>query len=224
MQAHQERKPFFSKVFYWRLRCSAIWNRVCFRRPQWENREFQPFRYRISRPRIHRINYPSQQPLRADPNDLNRYFASTAERVTASSPVLNDLTRTSIGWSIVLQMTRIPPSVSVTSPIRKCLERYRNCDRTTRLDQITSLLSLSNCWRRIWSLRSRISSTHALTEMNIPCRGKLFAIVRRFLRWMSHGKMTITDPSLFHLYYLRPWEIGFPPNHWFSHGECHLAI
>ena len=39
---------------------------------------------------IHRILHPSQLPLRADPDDLNRHFASTAERVTASSPVLNE--------------------------------------------------------------------------------------------------------------------------------------
>ena len=39
---------------------------------------------------IHLILYPSQLPLRVDPDDLNRHFASTAERVTASSPVLNE--------------------------------------------------------------------------------------------------------------------------------------
>ena len=39
---------------------------------------------------IHRILHPSQQPLRSDLDDLNRHFASTAEGVTASSPVLNE--------------------------------------------------------------------------------------------------------------------------------------
>lgn len=38
---------------------------------------------------IHRILHPSPQPLRADPNELNTHFASTAERVTVptTSPV-----------------------------------------------------------------------------------------------------------------------------------------
>ena len=39
---------------------------------------------------IHRILHPSQQPLHADPDDLNWHLTSTAERVTASSPVLNE--------------------------------------------------------------------------------------------------------------------------------------
>ena len=39
---------------------------------------------------IHRILYPSPQPLRIDPNQLNKHFASTAERVVASSPLERD--------------------------------------------------------------------------------------------------------------------------------------
>ena len=38
----------------------------------------------------HRILYPSPQPLRIDPNQLNKHFASTAERVVASSPLERD--------------------------------------------------------------------------------------------------------------------------------------
>lgn len=38
---------------------------------------------------IHLSLHPSQQPLRADPDDLNRHFASTAESVTPSSPALS---------------------------------------------------------------------------------------------------------------------------------------
>ena len=37
-----------------------------------------------------RILHSSQQPLRADLDDLNRPFVSTAKRVTASSFVLNE--------------------------------------------------------------------------------------------------------------------------------------
>ena len=39
---------------------------------------------------IHRILYPSPQPLRIDPNQLNKHFASTAERVVASMPLERD--------------------------------------------------------------------------------------------------------------------------------------
>ena len=39
--------------------------------------------------KIHHILHPSQLPLCADPDDLNRHLTSTAEHVTASSPVLN---------------------------------------------------------------------------------------------------------------------------------------
>ena len=39
---------------------------------------------------IHLSLHPSQQPRRADPDDLNRPFASTAESVTASSPALSE--------------------------------------------------------------------------------------------------------------------------------------
>ena len=39
---------------------------------------------------IHRILYPSPQPLRIDPNQLNKHFASTAERVVALLPLERD--------------------------------------------------------------------------------------------------------------------------------------
>ena len=39
---------------------------------------------------IHRILHPSHQPLRVNPDDINRHFGSTAERVTASSPVVKE--------------------------------------------------------------------------------------------------------------------------------------
>ena len=39
---------------------------------------------------IHRILHPSSQPLRADPNQLNSHFASTAERVTGNQPTLTE--------------------------------------------------------------------------------------------------------------------------------------
>ena len=39
---------------------------------------------------IHLILHPSQQPLRADPDDHNRHFASTVERVSTSSLVPNE--------------------------------------------------------------------------------------------------------------------------------------
>ncbi len=39
---------------------------------------------------IHRVLYPSPQPLRIDPNQLNKHFASTAERIVASSPLDRD--------------------------------------------------------------------------------------------------------------------------------------
>ena len=40
---------------------------------------------------IHRILHPSPQPLRIDPDKLNKHFASTAERVVASTPLQRDL-------------------------------------------------------------------------------------------------------------------------------------
>ena len=38
---------------------------------------------------IHHVLHPSQLPLCADPDDLNGRFASMAEHVTSSSPMLN---------------------------------------------------------------------------------------------------------------------------------------
>ena len=82
---------------------------------------------------IHRILHPSQQSLRADPDDLNRQFASTAERVTASSPVLNEdiyrlidrLTDDSHSSFHFCHATR-----------QEVLGEIHDCDRTTRPDRI----------------------------------------------------------------------------------------
>ena len=111
---------------------------------------------------IHRILHPSQQPLRADPDDLNRHFASTAELVFVSSPVLKK--------DIYRLINRLTDDSH--SPFSFCHVTHQEvlteiCDRTARLDQITYQVSLSNWWPRIWPLLSRISSTHALTEMNM---------------------------------------------------------
>ena len=148
---------------------------------------------------IHLSFHPSQQPLRADPDDLNRRFASTVESVTASSLALSkDI------YQLIDRLTDDSHSsflfcnVTYQKVLREIMGLRSDC--WTGPDNIP--LSLSNWWPSIWSLRSRISSTHALTETNIPCCGKLRALVR-FLRWMSHGQMTITDLSLFHLYFLR---------------------
>ena len=148
---------------------------------------------------IHLSFHPSQQSLRADPDDLNRRFASTVESVTASSPALSkDI------YQLIDRLTDDSHSsflfcnVTYQEVLREIMGLRLDC--WTEPDNIP--LSLSNWWPSIWSLRSRISSTHALTETNIPCCGKLRALVR-FLRWMSHGQMTITDLSLFYLYYLR---------------------
>jgi hypothetical protein len=35
---------------------------------------------------IHRILHPNPQPLRIDPDELNKHYVSTAERVTGASP------------------------------------------------------------------------------------------------------------------------------------------
>ena len=123
--------------------------------------------------------------------------ASTVESVTASSPALSK-------DQLIDRLTDDSHSsflfcnVTYQEVLREIMALRSDC--WTEPDNIP--LSLSNWWPSIWSLRSRISSTHALTETNIPCCGKLRALVR-FLRWMSHGQMTITDLSLFHLYFLR---------------------
>ena len=133
--------------------------------------------------------------------DLNGLLCRTC-RISSNVTYLRCSMRTFTGWSIVSQMTHSPPSVSVMSLIRKCFERWRDCNRTALLDRITYQLSLSNWWPSIWPLLLRISSIHALTETNISCYGKLRALVR-FLRWVNHGQMTIIDPFPFYLYYLR---------------------
>ena len=127
---------------------------------------------------IHLSLQPSQQPLRADPDDLNRPFASTAESVTASSPALSEdiyrlidrLTDDSHSSFLFCNVTH--------QEVLRDIKGLRS-DCWTGQDNIP--LSLSNWWPSVWSLRSRTSSTHALTEKNITCCGKLCALVR-FLR------------------------------------------
>ena len=90
---------------------------------------------------IHRILHPSQQSLRADPDDLNRQFTSTAERVTASSPVLNEDI-----YRLIDRLTDDPHSsfrfCHVTH--QEVLGEIHDCDRTARPDRITHKLSSSN--------------------------------------------------------------------------------
>ena len=78
---------------------------------------------------IHRILLPSQQPLRADPDDLNRHFASTAEPVSASSPVLNEDI-----YRLIDRLTDDSHSsfrfIHVTH--QEVLRQVRDCDRTAR--------------------------------------------------------------------------------------------
>ena len=139
--------------------------------------------------------HASQQPLRADPDDLNRPFASTAEGVTASSPALSeDIYRLIDRLTDDSHSSFLFCNVTHQEVLREIKGLRSDC--WTGPDNIP--LSLSNWWPSVWSLRSRTSSTLALTEKNITCCGKLCALVR-FLRWMSHGQITITDLSLFYL-------------------------
>lgn len=138
---------------------------------------------------IHLSLHSSQQPLRADPDDLN----------TASSPALSeDIYRLIDRLTDDSQSSFLSCNVTHQEVLREIKGLRSDC--WTGPDNIP--LSLSNWWPSVWSLRSRTSSTHALTEKNITCCGKLCALVR-FLRWMSHGQIAITDLSLFYLYYLR---------------------
>ena len=50
---------------------------------------------------IHRILHPNPQPIKADPDDLNNHFSSTAQRLLGSTPSIKDELREMINSLLV---------------------------------------------------------------------------------------------------------------------------
>ena len=148
---------------------------------------------------IHLSLHPSQQPLRADPDDLNRHFASTAESVTASSPALSE--------DIYRLIDRLTDDSH--SSFRFCYATLQEVLREIkglRWDCSTGPDNIPANFVKLVAERLVFPLTHinsCLDRNEYPLLWKTARALVRFLRWMSHGQMTITDLSLFYLYYLR---------------------